>query len=132
MTPKRPAPIDVDTYLREFPAEVQALLARVRATVREAAPDAEEFISYGMPAYRQHGILAYFAAFKQHIGFYPPVEGSAALVREAAPYAGEKGNLRFPYAQPIPYDLIARIVRHRLATNQGKAKAKAKPRPDAA
>ncbi len=129
MIPKRPAPTNVDAYLREFPAEVQALLARVRKTVREAAPDAEEFISYGMPAYRQHGILAYFAAFKQHIGFYPPVEGNAALVREAARYAGEKGNLRFPYAQPIPYDLIGRIVRHRLATNQG---TKAKPRPGAA
>lgn len=131
MSPKRPVPPDVDAYLRELPPDVQALLARVRATVREAAPDAEEIISYGMPAYRQHGILAYFAAFKQHIGFYPPVEGNAALVREASRYAGEKGNLRFPYAQPIPYDLIGRIVRHRLATNQSKPKAKPRSRRSA-
>lgn len=124
MKPRGPAPADVDAYLREFPADVQARLARMRATVRQAAPDAEEFISYGMPAYRQHGMLAYFAAFKQHVGFYPPVAGDAALVREAAPYAGEKGNLRFPYAEAIPYDLVGRIVRQRLAANLAKAAAK--------
>jgi uncharacterized protein YdhG (YjbR/CyaY superfamily) len=122
MTPKRPAPSDVDSYIGTFPADVQVLLRRVRATVRGAAPDAEEFISYGMPAYRQGGVLVYFAAFKQHIGVYPPVSGDAKLVRDVAPYAGEKGNLRFPYAQPIPYELIARIVKHRLAANLARTK----------
>ena len=125
MTPKRPVAANVDAYIRGFPPDVQALLERMRSTVRRAAPDAEEFISYGMPAYRQHGIVAYFAAFKQHIGFYPPFQGNARLERAAAPYAGEKGNLRFPYAEPIPFDLIDGMVRHRAQANLAKA---AKPR----
>lgn len=121
MTPKRPAPRDVDAYIASFPPEVRAILARIRKTVRAAAPEAEEFVSYGMPAYRQAGIVAYFAAFKAHIGLYPPVQDDAKLVRDASPYAGDKGNLRFPYAAPIPYDLIARIVRQRRDANLAKA-----------
>lgn len=124
-TSQRAVAADVVAYIGGFAPEVQALLERVRSTVRKAAPDAEEFISYGMPAYRQHGIVAYFAAFKQHIGFYPPFRGDPRLERAAAPYAGEKGNLRFPYGEPIPFDLIEAIVLHRSQANLAKA---AKPR----
>jgi uncharacterized protein YdhG (YjbR/CyaY superfamily) len=89
--------------------------------MREAAPRAEETISYGMPALSQRGVLVYFAAFKKHIGLYPPVRGDANLIREAAPFAGKKGNLQFPLGQPIPYGLIRRIVRSRVLAQQSKA-----------
>jgi uncharacterized protein YdhG (YjbR/CyaY superfamily) len=94
--------------------------------VRAAAPDAQEVISYQMPAFMQNGILIYFAAFKKHIGVYPPVRGNAALEKAAAPYAGEKGNLRFALDKPIPLDLIERIVRFRVGQNQAKAVARGK------
>lgn len=110
MTPPRPKPVCVDDYIAAFAPEVQAILLQVRATVRAAAPGAEEIISYGMPALRQHGVLVYYAAFKAHIGLYPPIRGDAALERAAAPFAGEKGNLRFPYADGIPYELIASLT----------------------
>jgi uncharacterized protein YdhG (YjbR/CyaY superfamily) len=89
--------------------------------VQSAAPKAEEAISYRIPAFRQNGVLVYFAAFKSHIGFYPPVRGDARLERAAAPYAGEKGNLRFPLDRPIPFDLIERVTRLRLEQNLAKA-----------
>lgn len=94
--------------------------------MRQAAPDAEEVISYRMPALRQNGMLVYFAAFKKHIGLFPPVRGEAKLVREASAYAGPKGNLQFPLDEPIPYDLIRRIVKARVKENQKKAKAGSK------
>lgn len=109
---------DIDDYIAGFPPDVQEVLHKVRATIRAAAPQAMEKISYQMPAFFQDGVLAYFGGFKQHIGFYPPVRGDAKLVRDAAPYAGEKGNLRFPLDQPIPYDLIRRIVEARLAAKK--------------
>lgn len=112
----------IDDYIASAPAEVQPILERIRATVRKAAPDAEETISYRMPAFKQHGILLYFAAFKHHIGLYPPVRGDAALVKALAPYAGEKGNLRFPLDRRIPYGLIAKIVKLRLKQNMAKRK----------
>ena len=111
---------DIDEYIAAFPPDVQAVLAKIRATVRRAAPPAEEIISYRMPAFRQGGILVYFAAFRKHIGLYPPVRGDAALEKSIAPWAGPKGNLQFPLDQPIPYDLIGRIVKLRLKQNQTK------------
>ena len=81
-----------------------------------------------MPTFTQNGVLIHFAAFKQHIGLYPPVKGDARLEKAVARYAGEKGNLRFPLAQPIPYDLIARIAKHRVKQNLAKAAAKRRPR----
>jgi uncharacterized protein YdhG (YjbR/CyaY superfamily) len=117
-------PEDIDAYIATFSPDVQAILERVRGVIREAAPDAEEVISYRMPAFRQGGILVYFAAFKQHIGLYPPVSGDAKIEADIRPYAGEKGNLRFPYDQPIPYELIGRIVRLRVAQSLAKAAAK--------
>ena len=116
-------PATIDEYIAAFPEHVAAILARIRATVRAAAPEAEETISYQMPAFRQNGILIYFAAFKNHIGVYPPVTGDARLESAVAKYAGEKGNLRFPLDRPVPYALIARIVRHRVRQNAGRATA---------
>ena len=113
----RLAPATIDEYIAGFPPDVQTRLRKVRQTVRRAAPDADEVISYRMPAFKQHGILLYFAAFTHHIGLYPPVRGDASLERAVAPYAGEKGNLRFPFTQPIPFDLISRIVALRLKQN---------------
>jgi uncharacterized protein YdhG (YjbR/CyaY superfamily) len=93
----------------------------VRAVVRAAAPDAVEFISYRMPALKQNGVLVYYAAFKQHIGFYPPIKGNPKLEKAVSVYAGEKGNLRFPYDQPIPYELIGALTRLRAEQDLAKA-----------
>ncbi len=118
----------VDAYIEASPAEVQPLLRKIRSVIRKAAPDAEEAISYQMPAFRQHGILLYFAAFKNHIGLYPPIRGDARLEKAVAPYAGEKGNLRFPLDQPIPFELIERITRFRARQDAAIAAAKRKRR----
>lgn len=118
----------VDAYIESSPAEVQPLLRKIRSVIRKAAPDAEETISYQMPAFRQHGILLYFAAFKNHIGLYPPIRGDARLEKAVAPYAGEKGNLRFPLDQPIPFELIERITRFRARQDAAIAAAKRKRR----
>ena len=115
---------NIDEYIAAFSPEVQTILERIRQTVHNAAPDAEETISYKIPAFRQRGIIVYFAAFRNHIGLYPPVSGDARIAKAIAPYAGEKGNLRFPLDQPIPYDLIARIVKLRVKQNIAKAAAK--------
>jgi len=115
------SPATVDEYIAACSPEARSILRRVRRVVREAAPDAEETISYRMPALRQNGILVYYAAFKHHIGLYPPVSGDARIEKAAAPYAGEKGNLRFPLDEPIPYDLISRITKLRLKQNRAKA-----------
>jgi uncharacterized protein YdhG (YjbR/CyaY superfamily) len=110
---RRPAPKTIDEYIDRSAPQVQPMLRRVRATIAKAAPDATETISYGMPAFKLRRILVYFAAFKHHIGLYPPVRGNPALEKASAPYAGEKGNLRFRLEQKIPYALIARIVKYR-------------------
>ena len=117
-------PHSVDAYIATFPPDVQAILRKVRATVVAAAPDAHEIVSYRMPALRQHGVLVYYAAFKNHIGFYPPIKGNARLEQASARYAGEKGNLRFPLDEPIPYPLIARLTRLRARQDAAAAKAK--------
>lgn len=115
-------PATVDEYIATFPKDVQTILRKVRATVRAAAPKAREVISYRIPALKQHGTLVYFAAFKRHIGFYPPVKGDAKLEQAAARYAGPKGNLRFPLDEPIPYGLIARVTRLRARQDAAAAK----------
>ena len=126
------APKDIDQYIADFSPEVQAILERIRRTVRAAAPAAQEAISYRIPAFKMSGgMLVYFAAFKNHIGFYPPVSGDAGLEKAIAPYAGEKGNLRFPLDQPIPYGLIERIVKHRVKQSQAKTAAKSGKKPAA-
>jgi uncharacterized protein YdhG (YjbR/CyaY superfamily) len=117
---KTKLPATVDAYIAAQPLAVQSILKRVRATVRRAAPRAQELISYRMPALRQRGILVYYAAFKNHIGLYPPVRGDDAAVKEASAYAGEKGNLRFPLDEPIPYALIGRLTRLRAKQDREK------------
>ena len=123
---KTQKPQDIDSYISQFPADVQDVLRQVRATIRRVAPDAEEVISYQMPAFRQHGILVYFAAWKQHIGMYPPISGNKFLEKAVARYAGPKGNLQFPLDEPIPFDLIERIVKLRVKQDTEKAAAKRK------
>lgn len=117
---------DMDEYIARFPSEIRAVLDKVRATIRKAAPDAKEIISYQMPAFKQHGILVYFAGWKQHIGLYPPISGDKAIEKAVARYAGPKGNLQFPLDEPIPYALIQRIVKLRVKQDQEKAAAKRK------
>ena len=119
--PPAAAPTTVDEYIAAFPPEVQRILQRVRRVARAAAPEAREVISYRMPALKQNGVLVYFAAFKNHIGLYPRISGDADIAKAVAPYAGEKGNLRFPLDEPIPYDLIARITALRLKQDLAKA-----------
>ncbi len=121
MKPKQTKPMTVDEYIAVFPPEVQHILGEIRLTIRKAAPEAEETISYGMPTFVLHGPLVYFGAFKKHIGFYPPVRDEK-LRREASLYAGEKGNLQFPLDKPIPYSLISRIVKARVQENLGARK----------
>ena len=123
MPTRRRTPKSIDEYIASFPPEIQAILERVRATIRKAAPGAKEVISYQIPAFTLNGVLVYFAAFRNHIGFYPPVRGNTSLERAISPYAGEKGNLRFPLNHPIPYRLIERIVKHRVKQNLAKADA---------
>ncbi len=117
MATRRPTPRTVDEYIAAFSPEVQAILQKMRRVVRGAAPDAQEAISYQIPAFKLNGVLVYFAAFKKHIGFYPPISGDAKLKKAVSRYAGEKGNLRFPLDQPIPYDPIERIAKLRVKQN---------------
>ena len=128
MATRPSAPLNVDQYNATFAPQVQAVLQQVRQVVRDAAPDAKEVISYQMPALKQNGILVYFAAFKNHIGFYPPIKGDARLEKTAAPYAGEKGNLRFPIDKPMPVELIRRLTELRVKQDLAKAAAVGKKR----
>jgi uncharacterized protein YdhG (YjbR/CyaY superfamily) len=111
------APKNIDDYIAAFSPEVQSILEKIRVTIRKAAPDAEEKISYQMPTFTLKGKLVHFAAFKKHIGFYPPVRGDEKLRNEISIYAGEKGNLRFPLDKRIPYALIRKIVKVRVREN---------------
>ena len=120
MATRRPTSQSIDAYIGGFGQDVQSILRRIRSTIHEAAPEAAESISYAIPCFKLDGVLVYFAAFKQHIGFYPPVRGDPRLERAVSRYAGEKGNLRFPLDEPIPYALIKRIVKHRVKQNLSK------------
>jgi uncharacterized protein YdhG (YjbR/CyaY superfamily) len=127
MKTAQPAPKTIDEYIAPFAPAVRAILERIRRTLRTAVPEATDGISYRMPVFRLGGVLIYFAAFRRHVGVYPPVAGDAALERALAPYAGEKGNLRFPYDRPMRYDLIERIARLRamqLRENAAKGRGK--------
>jgi uncharacterized protein YdhG (YjbR/CyaY superfamily) len=125
MAESRQKPGTIDEYIAECTPEVRPILQRIRDTVRQAAPAAEEKISYRIPAFVQDGPLVYFAAFKRHIGFYPPVRDES-LRAELVRYAGEKGNLRFPLDEPIPYQLITRIVKARLQENRERRAKRSK------
>jgi len=102
-------PETMDEYIKAFPKDVQSVLEKIRQSIRKAVPEAEETISYRMPSFKLKGrILVYFAAFRKHIGFYPPAPRE--FKKEVSKYEGPKGNLKFPTDEPIPYDLITRIV----------------------
>lgn len=105
----------IDEYIAGFPPETQALLEQVRAVCREEAPAATETISYAIPTFDLHGRhLCHFAAFKQHLSFFPTGQGAEAFADELQAYKGGKGTVQFPYSKPIPFDLIRRMVRHRV------------------
>ena len=119
-------PTTMDEYIADFPPKVQKILNKVRATIRKAAPGAQETIKYQMPTFTLNGNLVYFAAFKEHIGFYPIPTGIEKFQKELAIYKQGKGSVQFPLDQPIPYDLISRIVKFRVEENSAKAAKKKK------
>ncbi len=114
----------VDAYIAAYPAEVQKKLQQVRNTIRKAAPMAQEVISYGMPGYKYHGMLVYFAAWKNHIGFYAVPSAHAAFKEELSAYKGAKGSVQFPLDKPMPVALITKIVKFRMKENEEKAMMK--------
>jgi uncharacterized protein YdhG (YjbR/CyaY superfamily) len=114
-------PDTIDAYIARFPRQVQAVLKQVRQAIRKAAPEAEEKISYQMPAFAQHGNLVYFGAWKEHVGLYPASRGVfAAFKKELAPYAPSKGTVKFPLDQAMPLALIGKITKFRLKENLEK------------
>jgi uncharacterized protein YdhG (YjbR/CyaY superfamily) len=113
-------PTTIDEYIAQFPEDVQQILQKVRAVIKEAAPGATEKISYQMPAYYLNGYLVYFAAWKTHIGFYPAGAGIETFDNEIAAYKRSKGAVQFPLDKPIPYDLISRITKFRVEQNLAK------------
>ncbi|HRC84324.1 MAG TPA: DUF1801 domain-containing protein [Thermoanaerobaculia bacterium] len=121
MKPSAAAPTSIDEYIATYPPAVQEILETIRKTVQAAVPEATEGISYRMPVFKLGGVVIYFGAFKHHIGVFPPVSGDPDLVARLAPYAGEKGNLRFPLDEPMRYDLIAEIARLRAGQLLAKA-----------
>jgi len=111
----------VEEYIESFPANVQRILQRLRQVIRAAAPGAEEGISYQMPAFRQNGVLVYYAAFKDHISLFPTASGMEAFQQELAPYRTSKGTVQFPLDRPLPLGLVRRIVEFRVKENVGNA-----------
>jgi uncharacterized protein YdhG (YjbR/CyaY superfamily) len=116
-------PATIDDYIAAFPADIQRVLQEIRETVRQAAPTANEKISYGMPTFALNKVIVHFGAFKKHIGLFPPVR-EPTLQSRVLPYRGDKGNLRFPMDQPIPHNLIADIVKSRVENARAKFVAK--------
>jgi uncharacterized protein YdhG (YjbR/CyaY superfamily) len=121
----------IDEYISMFPDDVRTILNQVRQTIREAVPEAEETINYQMPTFTLNGNLVHFAAFKNHIGFYPTPTGIEAFKEELSPYKGAKGSVQFPIEQPMPLSLIRRIVEYRVKENsERKPKKKSSGRPE--
>jgi len=123
MRSKQPAS-DVDSYIKSFPAETQRLLKQIRAIIKNAAPEAEESISYHMPAYKYKGVLVYFGGYNHHIGFYPTPSGVTAFRKELKNYTCAKGSIQFPINEPLPLQLISDIVAFRVEENLKKLKKK--------
>jgi uncharacterized protein YdhG (YjbR/CyaY superfamily) len=110
----------IDEYIKTFPGDVQTILEKMRVTIREAAPEAKEAIRYQIPTFRLNGNLVHFAAFKNHIGFYPTSSGIEAFNDELSPYKRAKGSVQFPIDKPVPYDLVKKIVLFRVDENLRK------------
>jgi uncharacterized protein YdhG (YjbR/CyaY superfamily) len=117
---KRTAPKDIDEYIAGFPSDVRPILEKVRATIRKAAPQAQEKIGYGIPTFTLSGNLVHFAGYEKHIGFYPAASGIAKFKRELSGFKSAKGSVQFPLGEPVPYGLIGKIVKFRVAENSGK------------
>ena len=124
MSDTKKSPTTVEEYIQEFPKEVQEIIQKIRAIVKEEAPEVQEKISYGMPTFSYKGVLVHFAAYKNHIGFYPTPSGITEFEEQLKPYKHAKGSAKFPLSKPIPYDLIRQIVKVRLEENVTKAKNK--------
>lgn len=116
----------IDEYIATFPEEIQKILKELRATIKIAAPDAEEKISYQMPTFYLKGNLVHFAAHKNHIGFYPTPSGIEEFQKELSGYQGAKGSIKFPLGKPMPLDLISKIVKFRVAENLRLAEQKSR------
>jgi uncharacterized protein YdhG (YjbR/CyaY superfamily) len=123
---KQAAPKNIDEYIAGFPDNIRGILEKIRMTIRRAAPDAEETIKYQIPTFTLKGNLVHFAAFKEHIGFYPTPTGTEKFQKELSGYKGAKGSVRFPLDKPIPFDLISKIVKFRAKENLERAEAKGK------
>jgi len=119
-------PKDIDEYITSYPKEIQRTLEELRETIKKAAPEAEEVISYGMPAFKMNGMLVWFAAHSKHIGLYPRVSGIEAFKKELSIYKGAKGSVQFPLGKPLPLALITKIVKFRVNENLVRAKSKEK------
>lgn len=119
-------PTSIDGYIAGAPKDIQKLLEEIRATIKAAAPGAEETINYGIPTFTLHGNLVHFAAFKKHIGFYPAPSGIEAFRKELSVYEGAKGSVQFPFSKKLPLALITKIVKFRVKENQERAKEKTK------
>lgn len=117
---------DTNAYIAAQPTEIQYRLQQLRETIRKAAPDAEEVISYQMPAFRLNGMLVYFAGWKNHIGFYPVSSAVAAFKEELSPYKFAKGSIQFPHDKTLPLKLITKIVKFRVQENLNKVKPPAR------
>ena len=126
MNNEQTAPKTIDEYIAGFPEDVQAILQAIRQTIKAAAPNAEEAISYQMPTFKLKGNLVHFAAFKNHIGFYPIPSGIEQFKEELAVFKQGKGSVQFPLDKPMPYDLIRRIVLFRVEEALAHAAAKGK------
>jgi len=117
---------DVNSYIALFPEHTRVLLETLRTAIKKAAPNAEETISYQMPAYKQDGMLVYFAGYKSHIGFYPGAAGISEFKKEVSAYKNAKGSVQFPLDEPLPLTLVSKIVKFRVKQNTEKAKARVK------
>lgn len=124
MATNQTTPQNIDDYISTFPEDVQEILEKIRLTIKNAAPDAEETINYGIPTFKLKGNLVHFAGYKKHIGFYPTPSGIEKFKDELSAYVGAKGSVRFPLNQPIPYDLIGEIASFRVKENLDRAQAK--------
>lgn len=122
MAISRKAPKNFEDYLDRFPREVQQRLQKLRMAIKRAAPQAKEKISYGIPSFTLNGMLVWFAAFKNHIGFYPRTSAIAAFKKELSAYKGAKGSVQFPFEKPLPLSLISRMVKFRVKENLSKQK----------
>ena len=124
MTPVRIQYTSIDDYIASFPEETQKILEQIRSTIKNVAPEAKELINYGIPTFALNGNLVHFAAFKNHIGFYPTPSGIEAFRKELSSFEGAKGSVKFPIDKPMPLDLITKIVKFRVQESVAKKSGK--------